>query len=108
MKINKIELKNFRNFENVAFYFPTNFTVVIGENGKGKSSILQALRVAAATFFMGIDEAERYHIQKEDVRRIDLNNRFVPQKNCSITATGEVDNTAIVWKRTMAKHTGRT
>lgn len=69
MIINKIDLLNFRNFENSTFHFSTQFTVVIGENGKGKSSILQGLRVAAATFLMGIDEAERYHIQKEDVRR---------------------------------------
>lgn len=108
MKIHTISLNNFRNFEKATFNFSSNFTVVIGENGKGKSSILQALRVAAATFFMGIDEAERYHIQKEDVRRIDLNNRFVPQKNCSIVATGELNGALLVWKRTLAKYTGRT
>lgn len=108
MKIHKIELENFRNFEKVDFHFPTNFTVIIGENGKGKSSILQALRVAAATFFIGIDEAERYHIQKEDVRRIDLNSRFVPQKNCSFTAIGELNNVNITWKRTLSTYSGRT
>ncbi|WP_439490802.1 AAA family ATPase [Algoriphagus sp.] len=108
MKIDSLELKNFRNFEDATFHFPTNFTVVIGENGKGKSSVLQGLRVAAATFLMGIDEAERYHIQKEDVRRIDLENRFVPQRNCSFKATGILNDTAIEWKRTLAKPSGRT
>lgn len=108
MKINSLELKNFRNFESALFNFPTNFTVVIGENGKGKSSVLQGLRVAAATFLMGIDEAERYHIQKEDVRRIDLENRFVPQRNCSFKATGILNDKVIEWKRTLAKPSGRT
>jgi recombinational DNA repair ATPase RecF len=34
MKIHKIELENFRNFKKVDFHFSTNFTVIIGENGK--------------------------------------------------------------------------
>lgn len=108
MNINKLHLENFRNFEVIDFDFPTNFTVVIGENGRGKSSVLQGLRVAAATFFLGIDEADRYHIQKEDVRRIDLGNRFVPQRNCIVKATGKVDNEQIEWTRTLAKISGRT
>lgn len=70
MKIATIRLSNFRNFEDKEFHFPSNFSVIIGENGKGKSSVLQGLRLACATFLLGIDEAERYHIQKEDVRRV--------------------------------------
>ncbi|MGE8512802.1 MAG: AAA family ATPase [Chryseobacterium culicis] len=99
MIINTIDLINFRNFENTSFNFNSQFTVVIGENGKGKSSILQGLRIAAGTFLMGIDEAERYHIQKEDVRRIDLQNRFIPQKGCSIKAYGFLNDQEIEWKR---------
>lgn len=108
MRINKLELTNFRNFEKATFEFPSNFTVIIGENGKGKSSILQGLKLAAATFLLGIDEAERYHIQKEDIRRIDLKNRFVPQKNCSFKAEGQFENKPISWKRTIQKPGGRT
>lgn len=108
MRIDKIELCNFRNFEKGSFSFPTNFTVVIGDNGMGKSSILQGLRLAAATFLLGIDEAERYHIQKEDVRRIDLANRFVPQTNCSFGAWGSINGKEIQWKRTLSKIGGRT
>lgn len=108
MNIQSIELVNFRNFERVSFSFPTNFTVIIGENGRGKSSILQALRIAAGTFLLGIDEAERYHIQKEDVRRIDLGSRFVPLTDCSFSAEGVVNGAKVEWKRTLAKISGRT
>lgn len=108
MRIKTLELTNFRNFEKATFEFPANFTVIIGENGKGKSSILQGLRLAAATFLLGIDEADRYHIQKEDIRRIDLNNRFVPQKNCGFSASGLVAAREIRWKRSIAKPGGRT
>jgi predicted ATP-binding protein involved in virulence len=108
MRIEEIYLHNFRNFKDATFKFPTNFTVLIGENGKGKSSILQSLRLAGGTFLLGIDEAERYHIQKEDVRRIDLGNRFVPQKNCSFKATGVVNDVPLTWQRTLSKISGRT
>jgi len=108
MIINSIELSNFRNFEKSRFEFLNNFTVIIGENGKGKSTILQGLRLAAATFFLGIDEADRIHIQKEDIRRVDLKNRFIPQRNCSFQAFGELEGKKLNWKRTLATLNGRT
>ena len=108
MRIDKLYLKNFRNFESASFEFNANFTVIIGENGAGKSSIIQGLRLAASTFLLGIDEAERYHIQKEDVRRVDIGNRFVPQKECSFEAFGELNNQKITWKRTLSRIGGRT
>lgn len=108
MKIDRIELNNFRKFEKASFEFPSNFTVLIGENGKGKSSVLQAVRVAAATFLLGIDEVERYHIQKEDVRRIDAGNRFAPTTNCFFNASGMVNNEEVAWKRTLPRLGGKT
>lgn len=108
MRIDRLNLTNFRNFEKAAFEFNKNFTVIIGENGTGKSSILQGLRLATSTFLLGLDEAERYHIQKEDIRRVDIGNRFVPQKDCSFEAFGEVDNQQISWKRTLSRFGGRT
>ena len=108
MRINRLQLGNFRNFTDNNFSFPTLFTVVIGENGKGKSSILEGVRVAAATFLLGIDEAERFHIQKEDVRRVDVGNRFATQKNCFFEAEGLVSGYPLVWKRTLPRLGGRT
>jgi len=100
MRIDSLTLNNFRNFEHKRFEFSSHFTVVIGDNGKGKSTILQGLRLAAATFLLGIDEAERLHIDKEDVRRIDSSKRFVPQKNCYFEAHWNEFGNEISWKRT--------
>lgn len=108
MRIEKLRLHNFRNFSERVFEFPSLFTVVIGENGKGKSSLLQGLRLAAATFLLGLDEAERLHIQKEDVRRIDVGKRFAPQNDCFFEATGNLNDIPVTWKRTLAKVSGRT
>lgn len=43
MRIKSIEFKNFRKFESKKIDFPERFTVLIGENGSGKSSILEGL-----------------------------------------------------------------
>lgn len=108
MRIQKIELHNFRNFENTLFSFPAKFSVVIGENGKGKSSLLQGIRLAAATFLLGLDEPSRFHIQKEDVRRIDAGKRFAPQQNCYFQAWGQLNGESLTWKRTLPREGGKT
>ena len=108
MRIRKLHLHNFRNFSDRTFEFPDLFTVVIGDNGKGKSTILQGLRLAAATFLLGLDEAERIHIRKEDIRRIESIKRFAPQSNCFFEADGTLDKKTISWKRTLVRENGRT
>lgn len=44
MKIRKVEIKNFRGLRHVVLE-PTPMTVIIGENGSGKSNLLHALRL---------------------------------------------------------------
>lgn len=43
MKINKISLKNYRNHEKKEISFENNTTVLIGNNGTGKTNILEAI-----------------------------------------------------------------
>jgi len=45
MKIHHLELINFRNFEHTIFDFPERFTVLVGDNGTGKTAILDGLAV---------------------------------------------------------------
>ena len=68
MRIDRLYVKNFRNFAENRFSFNPHFTVVIGVNGRGKSSILHALRVAAGTYLLGIPTAAKRHIQSDEVR----------------------------------------
>jgi predicted ATP-binding protein involved in virulence len=101
MRINQIDLTNFRNFEQATFHFPSLFTVVIGENGKGKSTLLQGLRVAAGTILVGFKETKhtQIQIQPEDIRRIELEKRFVPQFSCMVRARGSLGPFYISWTR---------
>lgn len=50
MKIKELYLKNFRCFDELTINFPTDYTVFIGNNGAGKSSILNALQIVLDNF----------------------------------------------------------
>ncbi len=72
MRIEKLELKNFRGFEDLTINFPenNNVAVFIGKNGSGKSSILDAIWMSIPLsiqnrFRINLDDS----IGSEDVKR---------------------------------------
>ncbi|MBF9222966.1 AAA family ATPase [Hymenobacter ruricola] len=99
MKIERLELHNFRFFAKGTFSFPAPFTVLIGENGRGKSALLHGLRIAAGAWLLGFKETERLHIEPEDIRRVETDTRFVPQFPAVVRATGIVENQLVTWAR---------
>ena len=44
MKIERVRIKNFRNFENIDFEFGENI-ILVGANATGKSNFIYALRL---------------------------------------------------------------
>ena len=52
MRIHTIEIKNFKGFEQEFFTFSPQMTVLVGDNGSGKTSVLDALSFALGTFFL--------------------------------------------------------
>lgn len=53
MKIHHISLQNFRRYERASFQFHPRFTVMIGNNGAGKTTVLDALAMLLNTYFQG-------------------------------------------------------
>lgn len=49
MKIKKLYLKNFRNHENLLLSFDENITFIYGDNGLGKTNILEAIYFLSTT-----------------------------------------------------------
>ena len=66
MKIKEISIKNFRGIEELTLQL-NDFTVLIGKNGVGKSSILHALN-----FF----KKQKYPLKNEDYYRRDLSRKI--------------------------------
>ena len=57
MKIKKLKLKNFRAFASFEGEFQKDINVLIGLNGHGKTSLLDAISVAYGQFFTAIGTA---------------------------------------------------
>ena len=66
MKIKEINIKNFRGIEDLSLTI-SNFTVLIGKNGVGKSSILHALN-----FF----KEQKYKLKIQDYYKCDLSKKI--------------------------------
>lgn len=73
MKIDRIAIQNFRCFENVQLIFDHRLTVIVALNGQGKSSLLDAIKIALWPYIAGFDLAsitlDTTGIQIDDVLR---------------------------------------
>jgi predicted ATP-binding protein involved in virulence len=52
MRIDKLHVENFKRFARQDFHFHPRFTLLIGDNGSGKTSVLDALSVAAGVWLV--------------------------------------------------------
>ena len=51
MKLNALEIKNFRGFESYKIAFTPRTSIIIGRNGAGKSTLVDALKIALSFIF---------------------------------------------------------
>ena len=112
MRIERIELKNFRSFASRTFEFAPSFNILIGDNGAGKTAILDALAIGAGAIFLGLDGASPPGIHGDDVRRVTHGLGEVPTLEASypvaVTCVGTVGDRRVEWTRTLEgpkKHT---
>ncbi len=112
MRIDKITIKNFKGFVDETFELNPHFTVFIGDNAKGKTSILDALAIAVGSYLRGIDVAkhEARSIDKKEVRVKTIDGQPKPQLPVEIEAFGTVNGIPINdgWKRTVNNITKKT
>lgn len=46
MVVKSVRLTNFRNYEGLELDFKKNTTLIVGENGSGKTSVIEAIYLA--------------------------------------------------------------
>jgi predicted ATP-binding protein involved in virulence len=68
MRIDKLIVKNFKCFSEFEMTLDPGVNIIFGVNGVGKTSILEALSVAAGSFFLGIAKEENKQVQLSEVR----------------------------------------
>ena len=111
MFLNSLVLHNFRCFSDLKINFRNRLTVVVGDNGAGKSTVLEAATIAAGTLTAAMDGLTNYGIKKTDAhyKYYDLGSNIdvQPQFPVDITAFGEVDKKEISWSRKLNSLKGR-
>ena len=59
MQIERLRLKNFRCYDELDIAFEPKLTVIVGENGKGKTAIFDALAIALEPYLRSFDASGR-------------------------------------------------
>jgi predicted ATP-binding protein involved in virulence len=107
MKINRIILENFKCFENEEFELSAPYTLIIGDNGKGKTAILDAIAVGISALLSEIKESDSSRSLLDDDVRLARNKddqitSIGEQYPVSVTCEGIVETEEITWKQSLA------
>lgn len=104
MQIEDIRIRNFKGIDDASIIFNKKFNVIIGNNGVGKTSILDAISVALGGYISGIEGVYGKHFQRSDVRKTksimgdasyNINHNFPVEVDCKVT----LNNRMFEWKR---------
>lgn len=104
MFIKEIRISNFRAIEDINIQFEKGFNIIIGDNGVGKTSILEAASVALGGFLTGIDGINTKNFAKDEIRTVSellgqgsWNIKYITpiQVDCNV----ELDNGNYFWTR---------
>lgn len=112
MKIRKLILENFHGFKRREITFSDQCTVLIGDNGTGKTAILDGLAVVLGGFFLGFDAVGTRHIRPDEARRetkmIGELTHSEPQFPVRVTCEGNIDGRLMNWIRSVERKRGTT
>ncbi|MFH1134927.1 MAG: AAA family ATPase [Pseudomonadota bacterium] len=112
MRLQAINLRNFRRYERARFHFHPHFTVIIGDNGKGKTTVLDAIAIMLGTYLQGSGIQTGYSaIRKNDARLVVREKVgqafFEPQKEVNLFAEALIHGNAVKWRRAMGDRGGQ-
>ena len=113
MRVDEFTLANFKCFEDRTFQLKSRFNLVVGANGKGKTTLLDGLAVGLGSLFLGLPSpAKQRGIHKDDVairffRHPDTTTKEA-QFPSSVTTHGEVFGQTGQWQRVLTSEGGKT
>lgn len=108
MKIDRLKVKNFKKFHEQTIHLHPQFTLLVGENGAGKTSILDAIAVALGIWLVDVPDTTLVNSRRSIVTteiRLEpaVRGDRVHFRECRPTvvhATGTIgDRTNVTWMR---------
>ena len=109
MRIDRLIINNFKGFKHREFQFHPQFNLIAGVNGTGKTSLLDALSIAAGSWLLGFSGWDTRHIRQSEVTLSHFGEKgWEPQYPCTVEATGDVLAETLSWKRSLNTPSGRT
>ena len=69
MRLSKVRISNFKGIKDWEIDLKPGFNLIKGTNGKGKTSVLEAIAVGMGGFLNGISGISGRHISKDEIRR---------------------------------------
>ncbi len=70
MKLTSVKIKNFKGIEEWNIIFEPGFNLIKGVNGRGKTSVLEAIAVGLGGFVAGLDGVATRHFSREEIRQV--------------------------------------
>ena len=112
MRINRLDINNFRCFDERSFTFHERFTLLVGANATGKTAVLDALAVALGAALIPVPHALSGSIHHRDVRRtyqqIGETGHFREHYPARIEAHGSIEKHSVIWTRALRSAKSRT
>ena len=112
MRVDRLTVLNFRNFVQETFEFHPQFTLLVGDNGAGKTAVLDALRVGVGAYLLGIPDIQAPSIKREfvrrETRRVGELLTLEPVTPCAVSCEGRVHFLDLRWDRERSSLHGRT
>jgi predicted ATP-binding protein involved in virulence len=120
MRIDRLEITNFKKFSDYTIDLHPQFTLLVGDNGTGKTTILDALAIAAGVWLVNSPDTtlnnSRRNILPSEIRvqaiEESIDNfsiiQLIEQKPVQIKAIGSIDDRPVEWLRQIGINGSRT
>jgi len=116
MRIDRLEIENFKKFSDYTLDLHPQFTLLVGDNGTGKTTILDALAIAAGIWLVNSPDTtlnnSRRNILPSEIRleaiESDTITQFIERKPVQIKAIGTINSQPVQWLRQIKTNGSRT